>query len=377
MVNLYGGSVGGATNVFYGGVNLYAGSISSSLFYNFFNWNGGDMSGVNTLSGTANWAGGTLDGKSSLTVANGGLVVFSGQTNFIYGQLINGGTVSWQGSYLDVINGNEQSWNYPYGNGQSYPMWTGEIWNEPGGLWNIQCDQVMDENASVTLPSGFGYGSYFNSPVNFHNAGVLRKSAGTNTFINLYLDNSGTVDAESGILNLTARCNLGNGTLNFGITSLTNFGQASISGSVAFSGTVSASFINGYLPTVGDSFAVLSYGSESGVFGGVLPTSIEWQTNYGSTAFTLSISNIPVTLGFNSTMPLWTTNGFSPMPLWTTNGLNLMLEGPAGSSCVIQASTNLINWVTITNFVITGWPFYFNDPSATNFDQRFYRAVMQ
>jgi hypothetical protein len=139
-----------------------------------------------------------------------------------------------------------------------------------------------------------------------------------------------------------------------------------ISGGVTLSGTVSASFTNGYLPAVGDSFAVLSYGSESGAFTSVLPTSIQWQTDYGATAFTLSISNIPITLGF----------GTNSTPLWTSNGFNLMLQGPIGSNYVILASTNLVNWTPITNFVIFSWPFYFSDAAATNYNQQFYRALM-
>jgi hypothetical protein len=51
-----------------------------------------------------------------------------------------------------------------------------------------------------------------------------------------------------------------------------------------------------------------------------------------------------------------------------------------GMNYIIQASTNLCdstNWQTITNFVSTNSPYYFIDPAATNFHQRFYRAEMQ
>jgi len=74
---------------------------------------------------------------------------------------------------------------------------------------------------------------------------------------------------------------------------------------------------------------------------------------------------IPVVLGFGSAQPL------------TTNGFNLMLQGTIGSNYVIQASTDLVNWQTITNFVSTTSPVYFSDPAATNFSQRFYQVVMQ
>ncbi|MGA2556269.1 MAG: LamG-like jellyroll fold domain-containing protein, partial [Verrucomicrobiota bacterium] len=72
----------------------------------------------------------------------------------------------------------------------------------------------------------------------------------------------------------------------------------------------------------------------------------------------------PITIGFGSAQP------------WTTHGLSLMLQGTMGQSYVIQASTNLVNWQPITNFVSTNWPVYFYDPTATNFAERFYRVKL-
>jgi hypothetical protein len=72
----------------------------------------------------------------------------------------------------------------------------------------------------------------------------------------------------------------------------------------------------------------------------------------------------PVMLGFGSTRP------------WTTNGFDFMLQGPIGFNYVIQASTNLLNWQPITNFVSTNSTTYFRDSTATNYGRRFYRAVV-
>jgi hypothetical protein len=79
---------------------------------------------------------------------------------------------------------------------------------------------------------------------------------------------------------------------------------------------------------------------------------------------TLLVPASPVVLGFGLAQPL------------TRNGLALMLQGPVGSNYVIQSSKDMRIWLPITNFVTTSSPFYFNDPGATNYNQRFYRAVI-
>ena len=42
----------------------------------------------------------------------------------------------------------------------------------------------------------------------------------------------------------------------------------------------------------------------------------------------------------------------------------------------IQASTNLVDWVALTNFVGTNATINFRDATATNYNGRFYRAVV-
>lgn len=61
----------------------------------------------------------------------------------------------------------------------------------------------------------------------------------------------------------------------------------------------------------------------------------------------------------------------------TTGGFKLQLSGPAGSNYVIQASTDLKNWIPIsTNAAPTG-TVSFTDTAATNLAFRYYRAVIQ
>jgi hypothetical protein len=65
----------------------------------------------------------------------------------------------------------------------------------------------------------------------------------------------------------------------------------------------------------------------------------------------------------------------SPQPL-TANGLNLSLQGAVGSNYLIEASTDLTSWTPILYFPTTNSLFYFTDPTATNSNMKFYRAVM-
>jgi hypothetical protein len=53
-----------------------------------------------------------------------------------------------------------------------------------------------------------------------------------------------------------------------------------------------------------------------------------------------------------------------------------VLQISPGLNGHIQISTNLLDWTTLTNFVGTNTTLNFRDATATNFNQRFYRAVI-
>jgi hypothetical protein len=59
-----------------------------------------------------------------------------------------------------------------------------------------------------------------------------------------------------------------------------------------------------------------------------------------------------------------------------SNGVFLVpFSGAPGLSYILQASTNLVNWVPISTNTPGTSPFVLMDPNATNFPRRFYRAV--
>jgi hypothetical protein len=63
-----------------------------------------------------------------------------------------------------------------------------------------------------------------------------------------------------------------------------------------------------------------------------------------------------------------------PQPL-ASNGLNFSVERSPGINGHVEVSTNLVDWLTLTNFAGTNLTINFRDAAATNFNQRFYRAV--
>ena len=97
------------------------------------------------------------------------------------------------------------------------------------------------------------------------------------------------------------------------------------------------------------------------------PLDIYYNDNSGSFMATFAVSS-----GLPVPAPTIEAGGF------TTNGnRQLQISGFAGKNYVLQASTNLSNWVPIGTNVPVATPFYMSDPAATNFPGRFYRAVLQ
>jgi hypothetical protein len=126
---------------------------------------------------------------------------------------------------------------------------------------------------------------------------------------------------------------------------------------------------NGYTPKAGDTFPLLTYGSETGLFSGfILPRDANWGFIYGPTVFSLVVDTL--TAPYVTLLPV-TPSGIDP-------DVTFLLLGPIGSNYAIQASTNLAgkNWTSVTNFVSTVSSFYFTDTNAADNDARFFRAVM-
>jgi hypothetical protein len=227
---------------------------------------GPTLTGANTVTGLLTWENGTLTGP--ITIESGGLLNITGTVELVT-LLTNKGTVTMTGAaYINVFNQHNATYN-------------GGIYNLAGALWDIQT------NATIYNEE---LGGEF-----FYNAGTMSKSGGaatTGIYVPFTNSNSGTVNALVGTLSFYhSLTNLG-GTLAFGVSSLASFGQINVSGEVALNGTASVTWLDGYLPHVGNAFALLDYGSHSGTFTNIfLASGYLGQGNYSNTFFSVLITN--------------------------------------------------------------------------------------
>ena len=237
---------------------------------------GATLTGTNTVTGTFNWNNGTIAGGSMTIASNGVMNMDPTTTMLLESPLTNYGTVAWTNS-TDAFS---PSLELIYSGAD-----LGLIENLSGSLFDMQCDETI-----------FGSG-----PAYFHNTGTLQKSALTGASdISIPMTNSGTISSLSGNIDLSGGFTPVGGALLYGLSSPTSYGTMSIPGNATLAGSVGLLWLNGFVPANGNSFTLLTYGSHTGIFTNFTsPPGALWITNYGSTAFTATVSSINQ-LGFTT-----------------------------------------------------------------------------
>jgi hypothetical protein len=143
-----------------------------------------------------------------------------------------------------------------------------------------------------------------------------------------------------------------------------------------------------------------NFASQSGRVTYGLGSAVRWPTNGGVLAeFTfqvqpgatnhylwpVTLSGVEVTSDGYDIRALVTSDlefiGRTPVPgrLWTANrdfavGFEIWLSGDAGATYTIEASSNLVDWMRLTNVVSSTGAIPIVDPQAAHLSQRFYRA---
>lgn len=154
---------GAGVNLLYNGIVTLDGSLSSE---NLEITTAVTVAGTHTLSGAAQWTGGTISG--AMTIATNGTLNITGTADhMLSGTLNNQGLTIWSGAHLFWMN-------------------NGQINNLTGGLFEIQNNQWLSFHSG--LPT-------------VNNSGIIRKSSGDgDTVFGVPLINSGTLDVLSGRL---------------------------------------------------------------------------------------------------------------------------------------------------------------------------------
>jgi hypothetical protein len=86
----------------------------------------------------------------------------------------------------------------------------------------------------------------------------------------------------------------------------------------------------------------------------------------------ISLTNTVAFVGSNAFKMILSLD--SPQPS-SGEGININLDVSLGITGRIQVSTDLVHWLTLTNFSSTNSSLHFRDASATGSERRFYRGV--
>ncbi len=238
----------GATLTGSGNFQISAGQLlvnATGVTADHLTMTGGTLNVAGSLStsatGVVDWtADATLTGAGSLTIASGGTLNLPGfGTRFIDGgTLNNNGTVNWSGANnISVFN-------------------SGVINNQVGGVFSLTNDQLLYQHCCAAGQA-------------FNNAGTFRKTTatGTTTIQSNAFANSGTVEADSGVIAFnSAFTSSGSPAYDFGIGDATTFGRLSFANPVSLTGALVAAPTNSFVPQGGSQYTIITFPSGSAVF---------------------------------------------------------------------------------------------------------------
>jgi hypothetical protein len=239
--------------------------------------------------------------------------------------------------------------------------------NFVGGYTQIAGDTMVEAGATL---QGFLLSSM---PSVFIQGGTVRGSGSISGFvINGAIVHPG---ASPGILTImdgypTPYTQSPTGTLVIdigGLTVGTQYSRLVVSGAAVLNGTLEVNMINGFLPSLGDAFSIMTFNSSSGSFSAVtgnhLANGLVLVPRYSTTNVTLVA-----------------TKELQPFaPAFGSNRFGFSFSSEAGFSYVVEYTDALgtaTQWQTLTNIAGTGSILSAVDPSA-NVPKRFYRVRVQ
>jgi len=305
-------------------------------------FNGGLLGGSNTVTVTnLIWTGGSMDGGGTTIIPTDGTMVITGADAKYLGTRVlrNAGDGTWGGS--GVISAGSGILNYFSNEG------TLTVVNDVTYAWNGAFYAAFYNQGRFVKAASTG-STFFNG-VPFINNGKLEPQLGTLQF------GGGFTQTSTGILEPWIGGRIGG----------TEFGRVTVTGQANLNGALRVRMVNGFQPAGGNQFTVMTYGSRNGIFSTFTVTNLAGgillNTNYLSTSLRLTTTDNRPQLG-----------GVTRGP----NGeLHFSINTLDGQSYEVQASTNLLFWLTLTNLPAGAGTYQVFDPAAVGLPYRFYRAV--
>ncbi|MCB0273611.1 MAG: hypothetical protein KDI06_02285 [Calditrichaeota bacterium] len=349
--------------------------------------------GMNIASG----GGVDLRGSSGSLVV-GGPVDVDGTFDFRRGTISGSGAFQVDGSLLlstvdlKTLNGKSVTLN-------GTATWTGGIFRLTNnatlaigstGIFDVQTDNTVDDlsGSNVITNAGIfrktaGSGTSTIEP-DITNTGTISAEAATMAFVGAVDHQDGAVFQGSATLNMSSASLTLNGDVNpgtsagqlsltgnyaptansalnveiGGTTAGSNHDQLAVSGNGSLNGTLNISFINSYVPSVGDSFTIATFGgSRSGTFATVSgPTeggNPVFTVTYLSDRIVLGVQDAPTTLAANVKVFLEAPYSTGSM----SNRLNSALPASqpysgspwnyAGAETVGSFASDIVDWVLL------------------------------
>jgi autotransporter-associated beta strand protein len=352
--------------------STYAGVIADSGITSLIKIGTGTLilAGANTYSGFTTISNGTLQiGNNGTTgtvgtnnIINRATLAFQRSDTIGYGGVIGGpGKLAQRGDGTLVLT-NVQTYTgiTTIESGTLALVGVAAIAGSPG--IDVSFDALLDVSGrtggGLTLASGQTLSGNGAVKGNFTVASGAKLSPG-NSFGTLTFSNALTLSAGS----LT--------TLEISHAALAH-DQLNVQGNLLRGGTLVVTNLGGNSLAAGDSFPLLNTPSLTGSFNSlVLPPlgpNLAWDTNTFNDNGTLSIiSTLPPVFGTVATLG--------------DGNFRLTFTGPTGQDYEIRASTNLALvpvtlWDLLSSGTFGNTPIMFDDLSATNHWQRFYRIVV-
>ncbi|MCG3148875.1 MAG: hypothetical protein PCFJNLEI_02324 [Verrucomicrobiae bacterium] len=309
-----------------------------------------EFNGASALNGASTFAITTLRSNQTLTVQSGGAATLTG------GDILGGVTVA-PGGTLTIGGSVSLGYNNNLRNaGGSLTNLGAVVWSSGAivGYGNAQIHNagLWNSIANTSLQNGHGTNQ-------FTNAGTLRKSAGiSTTTIGWSVTNTGTLDSQTGILDFSGAYTQTGGATRLRINSSGNYGRVSFTGPSPLAGPLIVELYDGYLPTPGNFFNLISYGSLADTYATTdLPAAINWNPQYLATTYRITAQS------FNTTLPdLQVTNlvvtgnpslrsGASVTLQWNTRNTGTGDAGGTWSDRITAVNTNTTQTLYTANLI--------------------------